>query len=109
MSLRSILAALFAALSLVGVANSPAFAVSTETAGTDVAVLMPLIAGGVTLWKGDWTGTAEPGADPVAPVGAAYGLKHVIKEKRPDGSDYESFPSDTAAVAFAPAQFLWDR
>ena len=42
-------------------------------------------------------------------MGTAYGLKHVIREKRPDGSDYQSMPSDTAALAFAPAQFLWDR
>ena len=33
----------------------------------------------------------------------------MIKEQRPDKSDYMSMPSDTSALAFAPAQFLWDR
>jgi membrane-associated phospholipid phosphatase len=42
-------------------------------------------------------------------VGLAYGLKHVIREQRPDKSDFQSMPSDTSALAFAPAQFLWDR
>ena len=32
-----------------------------------------------------------------------------IQEQRPDKSDFQSMPSDTAALAFAPAQFLWDR
>jgi membrane-associated phospholipid phosphatase len=32
-----------------------------------------------------------------------------VREQRPDHSDFHSFPSDTAALAFAPAQFLWDR
>jgi len=47
--------------------------------------------------------------DTGATVGTAYGLKHLIHEERPDGSDDQSFPSDTAALAFAPAAFLWDR
>jgi membrane-associated phospholipid phosphatase len=42
-------------------------------------------------------------------VGIAYGLKQVIREQRPDKSDFKSMPSDTSALAFAPAQFLWDR
>ena len=97
------------ALSFLVAGSSAALAVSTESAGTDVAVALPLIAGGITLYKGDWTGMAELGADTVATVGLAYGLKHVVREERPDHSDFESFPSDTAALAFAPAQFLWDR
>jgi len=36
-------------------------------------------------------------------------LKQVVREQRPDHSDWQSFPSDTAALAFAPAQYLWDR
>jgi membrane-associated phospholipid phosphatase len=80
-----------------------------EGLGTDVAVALPLIAGGITLSKSDWTGSAELVLDTAATLGVAYGLKHIIKEKRPDGSDYKSMPSDTAALGFAPAQFLWDR
>jgi membrane-associated phospholipid phosphatase len=97
-----------AALLTLGLA-SPAFAGSSESLGTDVAIALPIIAGGITLYKNDWMGTAQLTVDTVATVGLAYGLKHVIKEQRPDKSDFQSMPSDTAALAFAPAQFLWDR
>jgi membrane-associated phospholipid phosphatase len=96
-------------LAFLAAGSNPALAFSSESAGTDVAVALPLIAGGITLWKGDWNGTAELGADTFLTVGTAYGLKHVIREERPDHSDFQSMPSDTAALAFAPAQFLWDR
>ncbi|HEY0265344.1 MAG TPA: phosphatase PAP2 family protein [Rhizomicrobium sp.] len=82
---------------------------TTENLGTDAAIALPLIAGGITLANSDWTGAAQVTVDTAATVGVAYGLKHIIREKRPDGSDYQSMPSDTAALAFAPAQFLWDR
>jgi len=80
-----------------------------ESAGQGIAIALPLLAGGLTVYKRDWTGTAELAVDGVATVGTAYILKSLIKEQRPDKSDFKSFPSDTAALAFAPAQFLWDR
>ena len=82
---------------------------TSENLGTDVAIALPLIAGGITFAKDDWKGTAQLGVDTVATVGIAYGLKHIIHEQRPDKSDYQSMPSDTSALAFAPAKFLWDR
>ena len=88
---------------------APAMASTTESIGTDVAVALPLIAGGITVYKGDWNGVAQLGLVGLTTVGTAYGLKHLVREQRPDHSDYQSFPSDTAALAFAPAQFLWDR
>jgi membrane-associated phospholipid phosphatase len=98
---------LAAGLLVAGV--SSACADTIENVGTDVAIALPLIAGGLTLEKHDWNGTGELVLDTAATVGIAYGLKHVIKETRPDGSDRQSMPSDTSALAFAPAQFLWDR
>src|SRR5471030_2854902 len=86
-----------------------ASAASSETLGTDVAIALPVIAGGITLAKDDWKGAAQVTLDTIATVGVAYGLKHVIREQRPDKSDFQSMPSDTSALAFAPAQFLWDR
>ena len=97
-----------AAIVVFFVAVQPA-AAGTESLGTDVAIALPLIAGGVTLYKDDWKGGFQLGVDTVATVGLAYGLKHVIHEERPDKSDNMSMPSDTSALAFAPAQFLWDR
>ena len=103
MRFSALLAALLVLLPLAAKANS------TESIGTDVAVALPLLAGGYAASKGDWTGVAELTVDTVATVGTVYALKSVVKVQRPDKSDFKSFPSDTAALAFAPAQFLWDR
>src|SRR5689334_1901219 len=77
----------FAATLLLLAAVHPA-AAGTESIGTDVAIALPLIAGGITLYKDDWKGSAQLTADTVATVGLAYGLKHVIREQRPDKSDF---------------------
>jgi membrane-associated phospholipid phosphatase len=88
----------------------------TETAGTAVAVALPLVAGGITLYKDDWQGTAQLVVSTALTVGTVYGLKHLVRECRPfaepcapGGGNWDSFPSDTSAAAFAPAQFLWQR
>jgi membrane-associated phospholipid phosphatase len=101
--------ALFAALVLFLAATGPAFADKVETVGKGIAIAMPLIAGGWSLYEGDRTGLAELTVDTLATVGTAYALKNIVREQRPDKSDYQSFPSDTAALAFAPAQYIWDR
>src|SRR5258705_6330879 len=100
---------LFAAALLFLAGMAPASAGTSEGLGTGVAIALPVIAGGITLAKDDWKGTAQLTVDTIATVGVAYGLKHVIREQRPDKSDFQSMPSDTSALAFAPAQFLWDR
>ena len=100
--------ALLAALLLL-VATVPALADRIETAGVGVAVALPVIAGGISLYQDDRTGLAELTVDTLATVGTAYALKNIVREQRPDKSDFQSFPSDTAALAFAPAQYLWDR
>jgi len=99
----------FAAIVLLAAGSEAACAASSESLGTDMAIALPLIAGGITLAKDDWKGSAQLTVDTVATVGLAYGLKHLIREQRPDKSDFQSMPSDTSALAFAPAQFLWDR
>ncbi|MGA7675072.1 MAG: phosphatase PAP2 family protein [Rhizomicrobium sp.] len=106
------------ACAFVGLAcTAPAQASSNiESAGTDVAIALPVVAGGITLWKDDWTGSAQLFVDTGLTVGTAYVLKHLVRECRPfahpcshGSTNWDSFPSDTAALAFAPAQFLWDR
>jgi len=100
---------LIAAILLFLAGAQTATAASSESLGTDVAIALPAIAGGITLYKDDWKGAAQLTVDTAVTVGIAYGLKHVIHEQRPDKSDFQSMPSDTAALAFAPANFLWDR
>jgi membrane-associated phospholipid phosphatase len=80
-----------------------------EQAGQAIAIALPLAAGGISLYKNDWTGLGEEVLVTGATVGTAFGLKHVVHEERPDHSNDQSFPSDTAALAFAPANYLWDR
>ncbi len=81
-----------------------------QNAGQAVAIAIPLAAGGVALMHDwDWTGVKELTVDTGLTVGTALLLKQIVREQRPDGSNWHSFPSDTAALAFAPASFLWDR
>jgi membrane-associated phospholipid phosphatase len=80
-----------------------------EKAGVIVSIVLPTAAGGISLYKNDWQGLAQLATVTAATVGSAYLLKHVVHEERPDGSNDQSFPSDTAALAFAPASYLWDR
>lgn len=82
---------------------------TTEKAGTALAVALPVTAGAITLYKQDWDGSLQLFVSTALTVGTAYGLKQIVREQRPDHSNYGSFPSDTAALAFAPAQFLWQR
>jgi membrane-associated phospholipid phosphatase len=96
-------------LAITGPAAASGTTSRMETAGTGVAIALPLIAGGISLYKDDRTGLAELTVDTLATVGTAYALKNIVREQRPDKSDFQSFPSDTAALAFAPAQYLWDR
>lgn len=109
--MRVQLLALAAALTLCIPAEA-----GSETAGTAVAVALPLVAGGITAYKRDWNGTAELLVTTALTVGTVYGLKHLIRECRPfaqpcaqGGPNWDSMPSDTAALAFAPAEFLRER
>jgi len=77
--------------------------------GTGVAIVLPVAAAGISYWKDDWQGIGELALTTGATVGTALLLKQFVKEERPDYSDNRSFPSDTAALAFAPASYLWDR
>lgn len=82
---------------------------TVESAGNGVAIALPVIAGGIALYKDDWRGVAELSVETIATVGTAYALKHIVHEKRPDGSDDQSFPSDTTALAASGSSFLWGR
>ncbi|MGH6876150.1 MAG: phosphatase PAP2 family protein [Rhizomicrobium sp.] len=77
--------------------------------GTGVAIVLPVAAAGISYWKDDWRGIGQLALTTGATVGTALLLKQFVKEERPDYSDDRSFPSDTAALAFAPASYLWER
>jgi membrane-associated phospholipid phosphatase len=80
-----------------------------ETAGTGVAIALPVIAGGIALYKHDRVGVAQLVVETGLTVGTAYALKQFVRERRPDGSDYQSFPSETTALSASGSSFLWGR
>ena len=106
----------FCLLSALLLCPAEAKSKNIETAGTAVAIALPLFATGLTVYKHDWRGTAQLFTVTALTVGTAYGLKHLVRECRPfakpcapGGPNWDSFPSDTTALASAPAGFLWYR
>ena len=80
-----------------------------QDAGKIVAIALPLAAGTISLWKDDWSGLAQLAVVTGLTVGTAYGLKQVVHERRPDNTDFQSFPSAQSALAFSSAAYMWDR
>src|SRR5579883_2746043 len=80
-----------------------------ETLGTGIAIALPLAAGGIALYKHDKVGVAQLLVESALTVGTAYALKNIVREERPDGSDFKSFPSETTALAASGSSFLWRR
>lgn len=64
---------------------------------------------GVPLVTGDTPGALQAGASLGAAAVVSQGLKMVIPEMRPDGSNDKSFPSGHASVAFAAAASIAER
>lgn len=80
-----------------------------EIAGQVVAFGLPAAAGAYSIFENDKIGLAELSSSWLLSVGTTYGLSHVIREARPDHSDFHSFPSNTAASAFSAANYFWGR
>jgi membrane-associated phospholipid phosphatase len=80
-----------------------------ESAGTGVAIALPVIAAGITLYKHDRKGLWQLAEETVLTVGTAYALKQIVRERRPDGSDWQSFPSETTALSASGSSYLWGR
>ena len=77
---------------------------------TDVlAIALPAAALVGTLCVQDWKGLIQGVETAAACAGATLILKYAVKEKRPDGSDYHSFPSGHTSVSFASAAYLQRR
>ncbi len=63
-----------------------------ETIGTATAIAMPLAAGAFSFYKKDRIGLEQLATETVLTVGTAWALKQFVREQRPDGSDFHSFP-----------------
>lgn len=77
--------------------------------GDATAIALPLIAGSVALYKKDWKGVGQLAVEGILTVGTTYALKNIVRERRPDNSDSQSFPSGTTAIAASGSSFLWGR
>lgn len=80
-------------------------AVSTDV----VAIALPVATLAGTLILQDWQGLKQGAFTAAATAGASLILKYAVHEKRPDGSNYHSFPSGHTACTFATAAFLQRR
>jgi membrane-associated phospholipid phosphatase len=88
---------------------TPALADGVKTAGEILRIALPVAAGGYSLYKQDYDGVLQLTVSEVFTEGTSLVLQHFIKEQRPDKSDWHSFPSDSAAVAFSAASYLQIR
>jgi membrane-associated phospholipid phosphatase len=118
MQARAALATAFFAAFLTGYSASAATTTPPDQGlrdvGQGVAIALPIVAGGISIYKDDWNGVGQLVLATGATVGTSLLLSRFVKEERPyckglPGCDNRSFPSDTAALAFAPAQYLWNR
>lgn len=82
-------------------------AVAKTTDGIAIALPAATLAG--VLLTHDWEGLKEGVFTSLATTAATMILKYSIKERRPDNSNFHSFPSGHTAVTFATASFLQRR
>ncbi|MDE7160434.1 MAG: phosphatase PAP2 family protein [Muribaculaceae bacterium] len=79
-------------------------------ASTDVLlVAMPVATLAGVLIAQDWEGLKQGALTAATTVGTTMLLKWVVNERRPDGSNYHSFPSGHSSSTFATAAFLQRR
>lgn len=85
----------------------PRKAVETST---DVLMFATPVVGLVaSLVTGDYQGTKQLAIGGATSLAVSYLLKYTVKKRRPDGSDYHSFPSNHTAMAFQGAAFIQRR
>ena len=64
---------------------------------------------GLPAAQGDWEGAKQAAFSLGGTYAVTTGLKHVVEEERPDGSDDKSFPSGHTSSSFAAAATLHKR
>jgi membrane-associated phospholipid phosphatase len=105
--------ALLLATVVVVCTDAPATADSDfiETAGSILAAGLPAAGGAYALYRGDRRGFLQIGASVLSAYGVSFALQRIVREQRPDPtlSGWNSFPSDSTAVAFASASAIQVR
>ena len=80
-----------------------------KTAGEVLRIALPVAAAAYTLYREDEDGILQLGVSEIFAEGTSLVLQHFVHEQRPDKSNYKSFPSDSAAVAFSAASYMQIR
>lgn len=80
-----------------------------EEVGDYLQVIVPAYTFGMAMQEEGWEGAKQFGYSFGAMQASVWGLKSVINEERPDGSDNRSFPSGHTASAFSGATFIHKR
>ena len=78
--------------------------------GNILTVALPVTAVGVTLLHHrDWRGLGEFAFSAGLTVGSAYLIRQIVREQRPDGSDFHTLTPPDLALADASADYMWSR
>ncbi|MEI9885715.1 MAG: hypothetical protein WDN08_04295 [Rhizomicrobium sp.] len=104
---RGILACAFLAA-----AAPPAEAASPELrkAANIITIALPVSAVGVSLMHDrDWRGIKEFAISAGLTVGSAYLIRQIVREQRPDGSNFHTLTPPDLALADASADYMWSR
>lgn len=80
-----------------------------ETSGRVLMIGLPVAGGAYALYTGDRRGFLQIGTSVAGAYGVSLLLQQVVKEERPDHSGWDSFPSDSTAIAFAAASAIQVR
>ena len=80
-----------------------------EKSGDIIQILVPLSAYASTFYINDNEGRNQFYKSFISTVLATHILKFTVKEKRPDGSNTQSFPSGHTSAAFQGASFIHER
>lgn len=87
----------------------------SDTSAKIVSYAMPALAASLAIWKDDKQGLFQLFTVTALTVGTAYGLKQVVRERRPfqnpmdHSTGWDSFPSTESALSSAPSSFVWGR
>ncbi len=78
-------------------------------AGDALQIGVPVAAFAISLFKEDYVGASEMAEGALWTAALTHTLKYAVDERRPNGSDEDSFPSGHASAAFQGAAFLQMR
>jgi hypothetical protein len=95
---------------LVIPASASAASGDLRKVGNILTVALPVTAIGVSLLHHrDWRGLGEFAVSAGLTVGSAYMIRQMVREQRPDHSDFHTLTPPDLALADASADYLWSR